>query len=116
MQPNMLPIKQLLDSRFRDSPGAKYSTKDNKYNCETKDSQIKISRSLSRIEYKARYALDELEPNKPSNLGLYISRVCKIPDSLVYQFVSEVKQDGTITNPGAMFITKCDDYIRKNHL
>lgn len=67
----------------------------------------------SEVESAAKEAWEELEPNNP---GAFYSTYFKahkrgLPSSLFYQFVSEIKQDSTIKNPGAIFNKKVEDYF-----
>lgn len=69
----------------------------------------------NRHEYAAFYAWKALEPdNKEALFNTYLNAVRKgIKAEIIYQFVSEIKQDRTIKSPGKVFNAKVKSYIIK---
>ena len=69
----------------------------------------------SEGEVAAKEAWGKLEPNnRTSFYSTYLKAHQRgLPSSLFYQFVSEIKQDSTIKNPGAVFNKKVEDYFMK---
>lgn len=67
-------------------------------------------------QYAALKAWQTLEPENPGSFGYYLSTSKKIPSELIYQFVSEIKQDKTIRNKGAVFVRKVEDYLAQKKL
>lgn len=45
----------------------------------------------------------------------FYTRVARaLPDTVVFQFLAEIRQDLTIENRGAVFATKVKEYLRKH--
>lgn len=101
-------------------------------NIADKDSSIKRENKLSGIEIPqlvnpktftphtedetaAKYAWEQLEPNNlMAFTTTYLSAQRRgLPASYFYQFVSEIKQDPTITKKGAVFNDKVKAYFEK---
>ncbi len=67
-------------------------------------------------ENEGQYALlnawNKIEPNKPESFGYYLSVYKRgLPPHKFFQFVSEIEQDSTIRNRGAVFVTKVQKYF-----
>jgi len=61
-------------------------------------------------------AWKKLEPNNPEAFMTTYLNACKrgLPTDLFYKFCSEIEQDKTINNKGAVFNQKVKDYFEKN--
>jgi hypothetical protein len=89
----------------------------------TEDSKKEIEKSETNSEFKpnnndeysALFAWKSLEPENKSALHTtYLNAVRKgIKANTIFRFVSEIKQDHTIKNPGRVFNKKVEDYILK---
>lgn len=73
----------------------------------------KTFQSTSEGEVAAWQTWNKLEPNNPMAFQVtYLTALNKgLPPSMFYQFASEIKQDDTIRNPGAVFNDKVRDYL-----
>lgn len=69
----------------------------------------------SEGELAAKEAWDSLEPYNPLAFNTtYLKALQRgLPTNLFYQFVSEIKQDPTIENKGAVFNKKVADYFNQ---
>jgi len=70
-------------------------------------------RPVSEGETAAKEAWEKLEPNNLVALQTtYLSALRNgLPPEMFYQFVSEIKQDYKIKNPGAVFNSKVRNYL-----
>ncbi len=69
---------------------------------------------LSNSEYEALKAWENIEPDRPRSFNFYLWSISKgLPPSKFGQFTSEIKQDKSIINPGAIFNKKVRDYFSK---
>ncbi|MEK7525873.1 MAG: hypothetical protein AAB546_00140 [Patescibacteria group bacterium] len=57
--------------------------------------------------------LEKIEPDKPQNLNHYLKAAWNIDHALLYQWVSEITQNKSIKNWGAVFVRKYTDYLNK---
>ena len=67
-------------------------------------------------EYAALEAFKKLEPNNQKSLRTtYLAALKKgVPAHVLWRFTSEVRQDPTIKNQGAVFNAKVKDWLEKN--
>lgn len=63
----------------------------------------------------AKEVWEEFEPNNPKAFyTTYLNAYMKgIPFNKIHQFASEMRQDKTIKNPGAVFNKKVEDYLKE---
>lgn len=68
----------------------------------------------SEGEVAALEAWGKLEPTNPLAFKItYLNALGKgLPSNMFYQFVSEIRQDSTIRNPGAIFNEKVSSYLK----
>ncbi len=99
---------------------SKYSDKDtvadnNSSNSDYKFLNPKTFTSGNEGEAAALYAWENLEPNNPFafKTTYYAAYKKGLPSSLFYQFVSEIKQDESIKNRGAIFNSKVAGYFEQ---
>lgn len=69
----------------------------------------------SEEEYAALDTWEKLESHNPMAFQTTYLHAIKrgLPSQLFYQFTSEIKQDPTIKNPGAVFNKKVEEYLAK---
>lgn len=70
-------------------------------------------------EVAALEAWRKLEPDNPSAFGTTYFNAHRrgLPSSIFYLFTSEIRQDKSIKNPGAVFNKKVEEYLKQdNHL
>jgi len=72
----------------------------------------------SEGEVAALEAWEKLDHSHPWAFGTtYLNALCKgLPASMFYQFTSEIQQDNSVKNPGAVFNSKVKEYLEKHQL
>ncbi len=67
---------------------------------------------LNEKDQAALEAWNKIEPNNPDSFSFYLWAVKQeIPLSKIYEFTSEIKQDSSIENKGAVFNKKIASYL-----
>jgi len=76
----------------------------------------KTYKPINECELAALEAHATLEPHNPLAFQTTYLWAAKsgLPTDLFYSYTSEIKQDATILNKGAIFITKVKEYLEKN--
>lgn len=67
----------------------------------------------SKDGYVAFTIWRRMEPKNLKVGGLYNSYAKKIPHNLLFQWASEIEQDNTVSNKGALFNSKAKEYLDK---
>lgn len=72
----------------------------------------------NKLQHVAFELWKRLEPDNPRSFDTtYLNAVIHgVPDSLLYEFASEIEQDNSIGNKGAVFNSKVQDWIDKKYL
>lgn len=119
--PNDFPKRELSRSDKGIVPQPKDSDKD-KYKETDKDSPIANKKYPNPNTFKpnnaaqeaALYAWKTLEPNQPDSFSVYLKFVKNgLSSDIIYRITSEIKQDPTVRNKGALFNTKAYEYLRR---
>lgn len=60
--------------------------------------------------------LKRMEPGNLHAIGVYMKYAKEIPEHLLFQWASEIEQDKTTRNRGALFNSKAQDYLKNRSL
>jgi hypothetical protein len=70
-----------------------------------------IQKDPARIQYLVERILDVCRDTKSARFYGQVARA--LPDDVIFRFLSEVKDDKSIKNRGAVFTTKVNQYLAK---
>ena len=68
---------------------------------------------LKKEEAHLRYLIGEILAvcGDPKSARFYGRVARRLPDDVIFRYLSEIRQDATIRNRGAVFTTKVKDYL-----
>lgn len=75
-----------------------------------------IAYDKSKSKYLASEILNRIEPNNSNLYKMYLYFANTIPENLLYQWASEVEQDKTIKNRGAVFNSKANEWLSRKDI
>jgi len=96
MRGNVISLKDILKDKIKDTD---------------KESKSPLN-NLEELEYASKEIQEALEPDKPESFQTYKHYVSKVGISRAHQYKSEVLQDYAVKNKGAVFVTKCKEYLK----
>jgi hypothetical protein len=85
-------------------------------NSSSKESVQKVNPNyfspINELEFVALDAWKQIEPDNPDSFSFYLwAGKQGLPNSKFYEFASEIRQDNSIKNPGAVFNKKVKEYL-----
>lgn len=95
------PIKDILDKLNTD----RYIIASNK---RTSKKKFEVT---TKVQSVAQYAWETLEPHNPQSFDFYLYASHRLDSGLIYQLVSEIKNDPTVRNKGKLFVHKVKSYL-----
>ena len=75
---------------------------------------LKSRKDPARIQYLIEQILEVCRD--PKSIRFYSQVARALPDEVIVRFLSEVKDDQTIRNRGAVFTSKVKRYVREHSL
>jgi len=77
-----------------------------------------MKESISKYPARIQYLVEKiLEVCRDVRSARFYSKVARaLPDEVIFRFLSEIKQDGTIKNRGAVFTHKVKRYAQAHRI
>ena len=73
-----------------------------------------IKKDPARIQYLVERILEVCRDVKSARFYAKVARI--LPDEVIFRFLSEIKDDETIKNRGAVFTAKVTGYLKRHGL
>jgi c-di-GMP-binding flagellar brake protein YcgR len=73
-----------------------------------------IKKDPAHLQYLVEKILEVCRDMKSSRFYSKVARI--LPDEVIFRFLSEIKEDRTITNRGAVFTAKVEGYLKHHGL
>ncbi len=110
---NLTPLKDILNKRLNKPIDNSIAFNNFSKNIEQRLTvHPNTFKPANSDEYTALEAWQRIEPQNPNSFPLYLSAIGRgLPSGLLLEFASEIEQDNSIKNRGAVFNKKVTDYL-----